>query len=108
MGPSSPLASVSTTQHARSRLDRVLTLAALFALFLSPAAAKSAKPKPSASKETQPDQQLQQHYDAARTFAVGGDQEHAALEYKAFLAEALRRTANARTHQGDLDRKSTR
>jgi|ERR1039458_7149164 tetratricopeptide (TPR) repeat protein len=102
MGPSSPLASLSKTQHSRSRLDRVLTLAALFALFLFPAAAQSAKPKPSASKETQPDQQLQQHYDAARTFAVGGDQEHAALEYKAFLAEALRRTANARTHQGDL------
>jgi tetratricopeptide (TPR) repeat protein len=61
--------------------------------------AQSAKPKPSAPAEQDV---LQQHYDAARTFAIGGDQQHAAAEYKAFLAEALRRTANARTHQGDL------
>jgi tetratricopeptide (TPR) repeat protein len=100
MGPSSSLASLSKTPHSPFRLDRVLALATLFAFFLSAAAAQSAKPKPAAPKEAPPDR-LQQHYDAARTFAVGGDQEHAAIEYKAFLAEALRRTANARTHQGD-------
>ncbi len=45
---------------------------------------------------------MQQHYDAARTYGLTGDQEQASAEYKAFLAEALRRTANARSHQGDF------
>jgi tetratricopeptide (TPR) repeat protein len=44
---------------------------------------------------------LQRHYDAARTFGLSGDQEHAAIEYKAFLAEALRRMGNARAKEGD-------
>ena len=74
-------------------------MAALALLPLCSAFAQTTKPKPSAPHQALPDM-LQRHYDAARTFAVGGDQEHAALEYKAFLAEALRRTANARTHQG--------
>jgi tetratricopeptide (TPR) repeat protein len=100
MGPSSSAASLSQSLHLRSRLDRVLALAAFFVLSLSSSAAQTAKPKPTAPPEA-PDQ-LQQHYDAARTFAIGGDQAHAAIEYKAFLAEALRRTANARTHEGDL------
>lgn len=38
---------------------------------------------------------LQQHYTAAGTFLARGDQQHAAEEYKAFLAEALHRVANA-------------
>jgi tetratricopeptide (TPR) repeat protein len=50
-----------------------------------------------------PDDTLQQHYDAARTFQLGGDQEHAALEYKVFLAEALHRSANTRAHVGEFD-----
>jgi tetratricopeptide (TPR) repeat protein len=100
MGSSSSVASLSQTPHLRSRLDRFLASAALFALSFSPSAAQTAKPKPAAPSAV-PDQ-LQQHYDAARTFTIGGDQAHAAIEYKAFLAEALRRTANARTHQGDL------
>src|SRR6266853_4201897 len=45
---------------------------------------------------------LQQHYQAARTFAVGGDTERAAAEYKAFLAEAMRQMANARAHAGNF------
>jgi len=68
--------------------------------FLS-AAGQTAKPKPSAPQQTPPDP-LQQHYDAARTFALGGDQEHASAEYKAFLGEALRRIANARTNQANF------
>ena len=35
------------------------------------------------------------HYDAARKFQVAGKQEQAVAEYKEFLAEALRRIANA-------------
>jgi tetratricopeptide (TPR) repeat protein len=56
--------------------------------------AQPAKPKP------EPPDTLQQHYDAARTFGISGDQEHAGIEYKAFLGEALRRTANARAKEG--------
>src|SRR6266446_981219 len=41
---------------------------------------------------------LQQHYDAARTFQISGEQEQAAKEYKAFLAEALRRIGDANTN----------
>jgi tetratricopeptide (TPR) repeat protein len=97
---SSSSASLSKSRHSRSYRNRFQALTPLFALFLFHAAAQTAKPKPTAPAP-EPDQ-LEQHYDAARTFAIGGDQEHAAREYKAFLAEALRRTANARTHQGDL------
>jgi len=43
-----------------------------------------------------PQDVLEQHYRAARTFELNGDQERAATEYKAFLAEALRRVANVR------------
>lgn len=40
------------------------------------------------------------HYQAARTFGVVGDLDHAALEYRAFLGEALHQMANARTNGG--------
>src|SRR5579863_1633539 len=100
MFPSSSSAALRKTRHSRSHLKRFFAFTPLFALFLLPAVAQTAKPRPPAPA-AEPDQ-LEQHYDAARTFAIGGDQEHAAAEYKAFLAEALRRTANARTHQGDL------
>ena len=91
---------MSKSRHSRSLLNRLFAFTPLFALFLLLAAAQTPKLKPTAPA-AEPDQ-LEQHYDAARTFAIGGDQEHAAAEYKAFLAEALRRTANARTHQGQL------
>jgi tetratricopeptide (TPR) repeat protein len=38
---------------------------------------------------------LRQHYTAASTFLARGDQQHAAEEYKAFLAQALHLVANA-------------
>jgi tetratricopeptide (TPR) repeat protein len=81
--------------------------------FLSSAAAQTAKPptkssaKPKPAPQAAPPDTLQQHYDAARTFAISGDQANAAIEYKAYLAEALRRTANARTHQGNYAAAST-
>lgn len=56
-----------------------------------------------AQKGRPPEDTWQQHYDAARTFQLGGDQERAAAEYKAFLAEALQRSANAHTHVGEFD-----
>ncbi len=59
------------------------------------ASAQAEKPGP------EPPDTLQQHYDAARTFGVSGDQERASVEYRAFLGEALRRMANARAHEGN-------
>ncbi len=68
-----------------------------FFLVLTSASPQSPKVAPA------PEDGLQQHYDAARTFQLGGDQEHAAAEYKAFLAEAIRRSAIARTNAGESD-----
>jgi tetratricopeptide (TPR) repeat protein len=66
--------------------------------------AQTPKPRrPVAAKPSKPDE-LQQHYDAARTFQIGGDQEKAAAEYKLFLAEALSRIGNARSRAKDFDR----
>jgi tetratricopeptide (TPR) repeat protein len=75
--------------------------ALLVLLFICPAVAQTAQPKHSAPQQPPPDV-LRQHYDAARTFSIGGDQKHAAVEYRAFLAEALRQTANVRTHEGKV------
>ena len=49
------------------------------------------------------EENLQQHYDAGRTFQLTGDQERAASEYKVFLSEALRQIANVRAHAENLD-----
>src|SRR5713101_4473209 len=56
----------------------------------------------SPARQTKPDS-LQQHFDAARTFEIGGDQGHAAAEYKAFLGEALRGVANAQAQVNQFD-----
>jgi tetratricopeptide (TPR) repeat protein len=80
------------------------SIAILTGLFLVPVCGgqtSSAMPKSSA-KQAKPDS-LQQHFDAARTFEIGGDQERAAAEYKAFLGEALRGVANARAHANQFD-----
>jgi tetratricopeptide (TPR) repeat protein len=45
---------------------------------------------------------MTQHYDAARSSLRSGDQEAAASEYKAFLAVAIHRAANARARGGDF------
>ena len=67
--------------------------------------ATSAK-KPAAAAKTEPSAQerLQQHYDAARTFQLSGDQEHAAAEFRAFLVDALRASANAQLHLNQSDK----
>jgi tetratricopeptide (TPR) repeat protein len=70
----------------------------LFAFsFLSAAQTKATK-----KVLSEPPDPLLEHYDAARTFELGGDQERAAVEYKAFLAEALRRIANAHASAEDF------
>src|SRR5882672_1866292 len=70
----------------------------LLALLPSGIIAQATKPPSSPTSDA-----LQKHYEAARTYGIGGDQEKATVEYKAFLAEALRRTANARAHGGETD-----
>jgi len=72
-----------------------------FFLVLTPASPQSPKVAPA------PEDSLQQHYDAARTFQLGGDQEHAAAEYKAFLADAVRHSAIARNHAGESGEAAT-
>jgi tetratricopeptide (TPR) repeat protein len=47
---------------------------------------------------------FQQHYDAARTFQLSGDQDRASAEYRAFLIGALRATAKASVGLAQLDR----
>jgi tetratricopeptide (TPR) repeat protein len=46
---------------------------------------------------------LQQHYEAARKYQAAGDEEHAASEHRAFLAEALHRVANGRAQMGEFE-----
>src|ERR1700693_3153690 len=79
-------------------------IAILIVLFLVPVcdAQTSGAAKKSPARQAKPDS-LQQHFDAARTFEIGGDQEHAAGEYKGFLSEALRGIANAKAHANQFD-----
>jgi tetratricopeptide (TPR) repeat protein len=74
-----------------------LTFFALASVCFSQTAirAQNAKPKPQDN--------FQQHYDAARTFQLSGDQQRAAAEYSAFLAGALRTSAKAAVAIGELD-----
>jgi len=46
---------------------------------------------------------LRGHYEAAGRYADAGDQERAAAEYRAFLAEALHRIANGEAVAGNFD-----
>src|ERR1700722_15106512 len=98
MGFSSLFSPLNKLPCSRLRFSLVLALTLSSCLAVQ-AVAQSSKSKAAPQAEAD---QLQQHYDAARTFSIGGDQQHAAIEYKAFLSEALRRTANVRTHQGNV------
>ncbi len=61
-----------------------------------PTKTQSAKP---AAKDA-----FQQHYDAARTFQLSGDQDRAASEYRAFVVGALRTSAKANVGLGQSDK----
>ena len=81
----------------------VLTVLAMFSVAQTARPRNPAQsPRPAAPRSAKPDN-LQQHYDAARTFQIGGDQEKAVSEYKVFIAEALRRIGNARSRAKDFD-----
>ena len=66
-------------------------------------ATNAVKTKPSTQKSPSLED-FARHYDAARTFQVSGDQEHAASEYVAFLAGALGSTAGAYARLGNPDK----
>jgi len=89
-----------SSRHSFSAFGVATVLIALVLVAVSAAQTSSPAPEPSRS-QISPDL-LQQHYDAARTFQLGGDQEQAVGEYKAFLTEALRRVANAYARLGDF------
>ena len=72
-------------------------VAMLLATVLAPGWAQNRQPVASADP-------LHQHYLAAAAFLSRGDQEHAASEYRAFLAEALHRVANANAQVGEVPR----
>ena len=65
-------------------------------------ASAQTKASPSAKGAPSPQERLQHHYDAARTYQLGGDQEHAAAEYRAFLAGALSSVARFHASTGDF------
>jgi tetratricopeptide (TPR) repeat protein len=58
-----------------------------------PAIARQVSARPEGTKSV--GERLQEHYDAARTFQISGDQVQAAAEYKTFLGEALRQIADS-------------
>lgn len=103
MGPSSsfrPSIVRSGTGTAALRLS--LSVVFLVFLIFGSSAAQTPEPKTPEGAQKQEDA-LQKHLDAARTFQIGGDQEHAATEYKKFLAEVLRRVAILRARLGEYE-----
>ena len=87
--------------RSRSCLPSIAILTAFFLIPVCGGQTSRASQKSSA-RQAKPDS-LQQHFDAARTFEIGGDQERAAAEYKAFLGEALRGVANAHAYANQFD-----
>lgn len=71
----------------------------LLALSSGPSFAQKSEKRTQAAS---PQETLTQHYQAARTFAVAGDNDRAAAEYRAFLAEALHQFANVRVTEGSF------
>lgn len=72
-------------------------------LFLPLLITLSSLPSNAQNTGPQTEDRLQQHYEAANRFLQSGDQEHAAAEYKAFLAQALHRIANGKADAGEFD-----
>ena len=85
-----------TTRSACGRAP--LLLAPLLVLSISPAFSQGSPPTP----KPQQSFPLEEHYQAARTFAIAGNMDRAAVEYRAFLSEAFLEMGNARTHEGNF------
>ena len=87
----------SRISPAKFRRGFLLFLPILFAVWAPLLPAQEAKSK------ARPSLDILQHYDAARTFQVSADPEHAAEEYKKFLAGALGAIAVANDSAGKFD-----
>jgi tetratricopeptide (TPR) repeat protein len=87
--------------RSRSCLPSIAILTAFFLVPVCRGQISHAGQK-SPARQARPDS-LQRHFDAARTFEIGGDQEHAASEYKAFLGEALKSVANVQAQVNQFD-----
>jgi len=100
--PSNTVSAVNFLSILRSQaLPHVFFLSVL--CLAGPVSAQTSQRSPKTRVEKPTRNTLQQHYDAGRTFQLSGDQEHAAAEYKSFLADALRQIADANAHAGELD-----
>ena len=100
MGPSR-----SRGPHGRAIFLKIASHLSLVAcLCVLSLLASALKDQPSSKRAAaKPQDDFQRHYDAARTFQLSGDQEHAAAEYKAFLADALRLIGGANLGVGKLE-----
>jgi tetratricopeptide (TPR) repeat protein len=78
------------------------SLGLVFLLLIHASAQTNAAPSVKAKNEPFPQERLQQHYEAARSYQLSGDQAHAEAEYRAFLAGALSTVARFRLSTGDL------
>jgi tetratricopeptide (TPR) repeat protein len=77
-------------------------MAKWFLLFLFVAGAIAQPCRASDTSSAQQEDSLKTHYEAAVRYAASGDQERAASEYKAFVAECLHRIGNGEASAGDF------
>ncbi len=86
----------------RTALRRFYCPQTVILVLLSAVPAMAAQASAKAQGKKSAGESLQQRYDAARTFQISGDQEHAAAEYKAFLAEVLRQIGDAKINEAQI------
>src|SRR6266404_2738847 len=102
------MGSLRSSHRVSAAIPRILgtplypSSAILIILLIVPTIAAQDLPKQDGTKSVL--EILQEHYDAARTFQLSGDQKHAEPEYTQFLAEALRISAEASVGFGQLDK----
>src|SRR5215831_13704669 len=84
------------------RIHTILFVLTAGSLACSAQASPKAATKP--QKKSNEQEVLQQHYDAARTFQLSGDTDHAGAEYTAFLAGTLRNISRASVELGQPER----
>jgi tetratricopeptide (TPR) repeat protein len=76
----------------------------LLAILVASAFSSGQAPNRAQASKPAAQDNMQQHYDAARTFQISGDQDRAATEYNNFLVEALRVSAKANVGLGKQDK----
>jgi len=92
---------------AQARLHLLLlSVTSVQFAFSQASASRPQQPSSKASQESARPDLLEQHYQSARTFSVGGDFDRAASEYRMFLAEVIRRMANVDSKEGKLETSS--